>query len=114
MWLWRKDKTMENMKFKVLLIEDDAIQVKTQNTSIEIGSDDTNDVFNSFVQSDVYAGPVSQGDGLGLCVAKQLILAQCGQIWAESTPEQGSVFCFSLPKCKQQTEANAEESMEVS
>jgi len=37
------------------------------------------------------------GAGLGLAIARQLVEAQGGRIWAESTPGQGSVFSFSLP-----------------
>jgi len=74
------------------------VQFNMQDTSIGIGSEDISKVFNSFVQSDKYAGPGSHGIGLGLYIAKQLIGAQGGRIWAESTPGQGSIFCFTLPK----------------
>ncbi|WP_170920378.1 ATP-binding protein [Desulfacinum hydrothermale] len=39
------------------------------------------------------------GTGLGLHIAKHIVEAHGGSIWAESKPQQGSRFCFQLP-CK--------------
>ncbi len=91
----------------------DEIQINMQDTSNGLGSDDISKVFNNFVQSDKYAGPGSHGIGLGLYVAKQLIVAQGGRIWAESAPGEGSIFCLTLPRYSAKMEANSVESEEV-
>ena len=92
----------------------DEVQIDMQDTSIGIGSEDICKVFNSFVQSDEYAGPGAHGTGLGLYIAKQLVGAQGGQIWAESTPGQGTTFCFTLPKYSEQLYAGATEPAKIS
>lgn len=93
---------------------EDEVQVNMQDTSIGVGSEDTSKVFNSFVQSDKYSGPGSHGISLGLYVAKQLIRAQGGRIWAESVPGQGCIFCFTLPKYSEQIHSGAMEAVEIS
>jgi signal transduction histidine kinase len=40
----------------------------------------------------------TKGAGLGLYLARSIIEAHGGQIWAESKPDQGTRFCFSLPR----------------
>lgn len=39
-----------------------------------------------------------KGTGLGLNICYEFIKYHKGKIWAESTPRQGSAFCFSIPK----------------
>jgi signal transduction histidine kinase len=39
-----------------------------------------------------------KGSGLGLTIAKSIVEAHGGQMWVDSTPGEGSIFGFSLPK----------------
>jgi two-component system aerobic respiration control sensor histidine kinase ArcB len=43
----------------------------------------------------------SNGAGLGLYIARGLVEAHGGRMWAESAPDEGSTFCFTLPPCEQ-------------
>jgi signal transduction histidine kinase len=45
-----------------------------------------------------YKGQASRGSGLGLTIAKRLILAHDGQIEAASRPGAGTVVTFSIPR----------------
>jgi signal transduction histidine kinase len=59
-----------------------------------ISAEDLPHVFDRFWQ--VRRG-ASKGAGLGLPIAKGIIEAQHGRIWAESTLGRGSTFTFTLP-----------------
>ncbi|OYV64102.1 MAG: hypothetical protein B7Z72_13705 [Gemmatimonadetes bacterium 21-71-4] len=40
----------------------------------------------------------NRGAGLGLPIAKTIVEAHRGQIWAESVPGEGATFRFTLPR----------------
>jgi histidine kinase len=55
-------------------------------------------IFTRFYRVDKSRARVGGGSGIGLTIARHLIEAQGGRIWAESPgPGQGSTFTFSMP-----------------
>ena len=65
-----------------------------EDTGEGIASDRLEKIFDRFFQS---RGSDRRGLGLGLFIAKSLVEAHGGRIWAESTLGKGSSFFFTLP-----------------
>lgn len=53
-------------------------------------------IFERFVQLNEFDSE-TEGIGLGLSIAKDIVEAHNGRIWCESKPNQGSSFIFTLP-----------------
>lgn len=66
-----------------------------------ISEDDFGNLFKKFSRGQGVSILNTEGTGLGLYVAKEVIKAHGGKIWAESWGEgQGSKFCFEIPVAK--------------
>lgn len=74
-----------------------------RDTGVGIREEDLPRIFERFFKTDRarakadYIGPGGGGTGLGLAIARHVLEAHGGQIMAESTLGQGSVFTFTLP-----------------
>ncbi len=63
-----------------------------------IATPDLPRVFDRFYRADSDLTKRTKGAGLGLYLAKAVIEAHGGSIWAESAPGKGTTFSFSLPR----------------
>lgn len=73
------------------------VRVAVQDSGIGIAAEKHDTVFNAFSQADASTTRQYGGTGLGLTICKRLVEGMGGRIWLESTPDQGSIFYFSLP-----------------
>jgi len=73
---------------------EDEIRFAVSDTGVGIPTDSLEAVFERFRQ--VNAND-RRGVGLGLYIAKCIVQAHGGRIWAESKTGEGSTFCFTLP-----------------
>ena len=67
-------------------------QTHTASTNGSIATEDLPRIFDRF-----YKGGASRGSGLGLTIARNLVVAHGGDIKAESQPGQGTTITVSLP-----------------
>jgi signal transduction histidine kinase len=73
----------------------DDLQVRVVDNGAGLRPGEAERVFDHFFRGE--AARASDGAGLGLAIAKGLVEAQGGEIWAESRPGGGAVFGFRLP-----------------
>ena len=71
------------------------IQVKDQGRGIP--KDKLEDIFGQFEQIDASDSKHQGGTGLGLAICRSIVQQHEGAIWAQSIPNQGSTFFFTLP-----------------
>ena len=75
----------------------DEIITTVADTGEGISAEDLPNIFERFYRVDKSRARSTGGSGLGLTIAKRLVEAHGGRIWAESEPGQGSTFSFTLP-----------------
>jgi signal transduction histidine kinase len=81
---------------------DGVVEVAVADTGPGIALDDQELIFEEFQQARVrHPGQRREGTGLGLPLARKLIELHGGRLWVESSPENGSVFRFTLPVSRQ-------------
>ena len=79
-------------------LEGTEVHLAVEDTGIGIRAEHLPHVFERFYRVDKSRSRVGGGSGIGLTIAKHLVEAQGGRIWAESLgPGQGSTFHFTLP-----------------
>lgn len=77
---------------------DQTILIVIQDHGIGIPQADQARVFERFFRADNAIRTATEGTGLGLLIAKQIIDAHNGTIWISSEENNGTNFFITLPK----------------
>jgi len=76
--------------------------VSVLDTGLGLSAEDKQIIFKEFRQVDGSSTRERGGTGLGLSIAKKIVEMHGGCIWADSRPEGGANFSFSIPVCVEQ------------
>lgn len=74
-----------------------SVRVSIQDTGVGIAAQDIPHIFERLYRADSARARRNGGSGLGLSIARSLVLAHHGRIWAESVEGQGSTFFIEIP-----------------
>ncbi len=87
---------------------EDALVIEVEDEGVGISRDFLPHIFEEFKQESEGAARDFEGSGLGLTIAKRLVMLLGGYIEVESTVGQGSTFRVILPVREPETEPSAE------
>lgn len=73
------------------------VTLRVRDQGIGIPAEELEHIFEPFHRLDSSDRAPFGGTGLGLALAREIVLSHGGRVWAESRPGQGSVFYVSLP-----------------
>lgn len=76
--------------------EEAVVRVRDQGPGIL--PEERNRLFKPFERLSAKPTAGEKSLGLGLAIAEGIVAAHSGRIWVESTPGQGTSFCFALPR----------------
>ena len=72
------------------------LQISITDSGIGISDDQKDRLFRAFEQAEADTTRRYGGTGLGLPISKSIVEMMGGEIWAESEPERGSTFTFTV------------------
>lgn len=73
------------------------VLITVKDTGIGISAQDLKKLFTKFYRSEKAMKIDTEGSGLGLYIARNIVLRHGGNIWAESIVNRGSTFYVALP-----------------
>ncbi len=76
---------------------DGQVEVRVVDTGCGIPAENLSTIFEKFYQGPVMGTGKTKGTGLGLALARHIVTAHGGRVWAESELGHGSAFIFVLP-----------------
>ncbi|MFD0797842.1 ATP-binding protein [Maribacter chungangensis] len=82
-------------------------EVHVRDTGVGMDEETLGKIFNKDSTHSTYGTNDEKGTGLGLSLCKEMVEKNKGIIWADSAPNIGSSFYFTIPKAKKEYQKSA-------
>lgn len=79
------------------LLDSKFIGFFVKDTGCGFSDDEKDKIFNRFYKIEIDKNELYRGAGLGLTLAKGIIVNLAGEMWVESVPDVGTTFYFKIP-----------------
>ncbi|MDR3558820.1 MAG: HAMP domain-containing sensor histidine kinase [Candidatus Pacebacteria bacterium] len=95
--------TTSGGKVETLIYSKDGFLIfEVKDNGVGIPEEQISRIFNKFFRSDNAVKYQTEGTGLGLYIAKNIVEQSRGKIWFQSIENVGSLFAFSIPEAKEE------------
>jgi PAS domain S-box-containing protein len=91
------DKEEKEVTISGMPVEDKYVQVTVKDNGPGIPKEELETIFRRFYQLEKYFTGQIEGAGLGLSLARRIVVSHNGTIWVESEIGKGSKFIFTVP-----------------
>ena len=90
---------MEKGKIDInFYLSEHLLEVSIEDNGSGVNTNDFENIFNKFYQSDNQNFKKPIGSGLGLAISKQIIETHSGKIWVKNNTFGGATFIFQIPQ----------------
>jgi two-component system, OmpR family, sensor histidine kinase VicK len=86
------------IKLAAEAVENNEVCIIVEDQGRGIAQEKLDMIFERFQQGDASDSRALGGTGLGLAICRRIVQQHGGRIWAESKPDKGSKFLFTVPK----------------
>ena len=103
-----KTEEIGSLHIDVSMCDKNTVRIEMKDNGMGVESDALDKIFDSFYRTDKSRSNPGSGSGLGLSIAKQIVLSHGGKIYGESIVGQGLAVIIELPVLEETNEKNTD------
>jgi signal transduction histidine kinase/ligand-binding sensor domain-containing protein/DNA-binding response OmpR family regulator len=86
-----------NVSMDCIMMDQYMVEIRVRDSGIGIPKEKQDKIFDSFFQNEIPDAIINQGSGIGLAITKEFVKLHGGEIFLESSQNEGSCFIILIP-----------------